>query len=378
MFISCSYVCFGQKQSQSALELKMKGKLDMKKSPEAQVIENLKVFSRRKQVEPKIKSTGNDPDDESDESEEKEIEETSRVSKVVNNNSTPTQNLFDTFTEDEEDDDEFYEQNPVELKNDFDVDQEIESISLNDSDFRDLKLESEPDTYNSSFKAPIIRHSSKKKRIYDNKTDHEPEESNLAHDCALILKRGECVTFGAVESALSQARRRLRFRRPRDLNSIEPEEASINSVGELTEMATRILADRLALDWEDISLGLEQLDTRQTSLWPVCPALFSRPPNCPAFSRYRTHTGQCNNPISGHIGASNMPFVRILPPDYADGVGTPRRSSVSGRELPPARLLALTLHPDFEILSGRHSALYMAWGQLLNHDLSLASGARRK
>lgn len=71
-----------------------------------------------------------------------------------------------------------------------------------------------------------------------------------------------------------------------------------------------------------------------------------------------------------------MPFVRLQPADYGDGVGFARRSSLTGNQLPPARLVAVNLHPDLETPSSDLSVLFMSWGQLVNHDLAQASTAR--
>ena len=196
--------------------------------------------------------------------------------------------------------------------------------------------------------------------------------------CALLLSRGLCISHRAVGLALERARRALRFRRPSGLNSLEPSESTINAVGELNEMATRILASQFGLSLDEIHFELERLDVGQTSLWRTCPAVFRSPPICASPSRFRTHSGRCNNLFGGHLGSANMPFVRLLPPDYGDGVGSPRLSTLTRSPLPPARLLALSLHPDLSNPTDDHSALYMSWGQLINHDLAQASGARGK
>jgi len=196
--------------------------------------------------------------------------------------------------------------------------------------------------------------------------------------CAMALARGGCITYHMVEWAIRNAKRALKFRQPRGLNSLDLSEATINSIGELNELTTRILARRFRLSWEEISFEMEQINIGRTSLWGSCPSFYRSPPRCPLLSRYRSHSGQCNNLLAPNLGSSNMPFVRILPPDYGDAVGAPRLSASTGNQLPPARLLALALHPDIENFSPDQSAMYMSWGQLINHDIALASGARGK
>lgn len=345
-------------------------------------------------------------------------------------NLSPAQLLFEVENteelsqpHDEEDEDEdFYFRNPTDSETpDFDVESEVR---LNDSsDFNDFDDHKAYDTKNfySNKKEPTIitkqteqlQNDGPKHQMVQNFTKfgnpsghpnteisdtlrgflknksekpglvesvaQESYSSNLPQ-CALQLRSGICLTYDMIEWAIDRASDGLRFQPPptRALESPEPTEATINAIGELNEITTRILAQNFNLDWQEITFGLEQIDMSQTSLWDICPAVFRTPPNCRVLTRYRTHSGQCNNLIASHLGTSNMPFVRILPADYSDGVGAPRCSLFSGTQLPPARLVALSLHPDIENVNAQHSVLYMAWGQLLNHDLSLASGARGK
>lgn len=200
-------------------------------------------------------------------------------------------------------------------------------------------------------------------------------------ECAYIIRRpgSDCITYSMIDWAVERARRRLDFQQPGDImRSVELSESTINSIGEVIELSTAILANRFQLTWKEITFDLEQVDTSRTSLWDSCPTVYRSPPSCALLSRYRTHTGQCNNLLGGHLGSSNMPFIRDLPPDYGDWIGAPRRSSISGAELAPVRLIALELHPDIERPSQDFSAMYMAWGQLLNHDMAMASNARGK
>lgn len=347
-------------------------------------------------------------------------------------NLSPTKLLFEVENtgelsqphDEEDEDDDFYIKNPIDTRTpDFDVESELK---LNDSDFNDFDDNKTYDMHSFSptvagnkeilikikperpFKSdmhhsePFLKHitpssnhhhqgniSDTIKGFLEGKSERpgllggiaqESSSSNSLPQCILPLRSGICLTYDMIEWAIERARNVLRFQAPspQELETIELSEVTINAVGELNELTTRILTQNLQLDWQEITFGLEQIDVSRTSLWEVCPAVFRSPPSCQILTRYRTHSGHCNNPIAGHLGSSNMPFVRILPADYADGVGTPRCSSFSGAQLPPARLVALSLHPDIDNVNALHSVLYMAWGQLLNHDLSLASGARGK
>lgn len=199
----------------------------------------------------------------------------------------------------------------------------------------------------------------------------------LQVNCALILSRGICITYSSVEWAIRRARNELNFDiSGDDLRSTEPAEETINAVGELNELVTKHLAVRYQLSWWEIAFELENINMSRTSLWRVCPMIFRQIPLCPLFSRYRSHTGHCNNLIAPYFGSTNMPFVRMVPANYFDGIEEPRRASLTQTPLPPARLVALNLHPTLENPSNEHSSLFMAWGQLVNHDLAMASAAR--
>lgn len=202
----------------------------------------------------------------------------------------------------------------------------------------------------------------------------------MGSNCALYLARNglnNCITFDDVEDAAQRARQRLNFRiSSAQLRSPEPSEATINTVGQLIELTTRNLARRFALSWPEVAFELDQIDIRRTTLWADCPIIYRVSPLCTTMNRYRTHTGLCNNLIATTLGSTMMPFLRMLPGDYGDGVGEPRLSSRSRLPLPPARMVVLALHPNIESPSMEHSNLLMSWGQLINHDVAMASGAR--
>ncbi|XP_063223065.1 uncharacterized protein LOC134531301 [Bacillus rossius redtenbacheri] len=91
---------------------------------------------------------------------------------------------------------------------------------------------------------------------------------------------------------------------------------------------------------------------------------------CDHTSRYRTATGWCNNLRRPEQGKSLRAFVRLLPPQYQDGVGSPRAVSVTGGPLPSPRLVSVSVHPDTSRPHLRYSLMFMQLGQLLDHDLT--------
>ena len=96
------------------------------------------------------------------------------------------------------------------------------------------------------------------------------------------------------------------------------------------------------------------------------------PVSCDVRSRYRTHSGECNNLLANRQGSSHSLQRRILPSTYSDGVSQPRTTSVTGRALPSARRISQTLHQDrLTQEKDGYSLMLMQWGQFLDHDLVL-------
>ncbi|KAL9898920.1 uncharacterized protein ACN427_006840 isoform 1-T3 [Glossina fuscipes fuscipes] len=117
----------------------------------------------------------------------------------------------------------------------------------------------------------------------------------------------------------------------------------------------------------------QKISLRHTELEVMC-----RPreiPLCPISSkRYRTHDGTCNNQDRQRWGAALMPFHRLLPPEYGDGVDS-IRNAADGGPLPSSRFISLLVHGARE---GEASFTLMLaqWGQLLDHDMTSTAQPR--
>ena len=83
---------------------------------------------------------------------------------------------------------------------------------------------------------------------------------------------------------------------------------------------------------------VSKIDTGRTVISDYCPSyLLNR--GC-EIRRYRDVEGICNNLQNPHWGASMIAHSRFLPVSFADGISAPR-ISVTGKELPSARLVSL-------------------------------------
>jgi hypothetical protein len=85
-------------------------------------------------------------------------------------------------------------------------------------------------------------------------------------------------------------------------------------------------------------------------------------PKCPN-SKYRNIDGSCNNLRDPLLAQSNTAFSRLAAPAYADGVNKPR-ISVTGAELPNARLVSSVAATDKNIFDRNLTIFVMQWGQV--------------
>lgn len=233
----------------------------------------------------------------------------------------------------------------------------------------------------------------------------ESQQPELSSDCALILKRtyilkdktndewGDkfvfndidpddkkpeihrsnlCIKHSDVDKAIEEAKHMMKFTKPGDIDSFEASEKSIASVAELSLSTGQILAKKFDLSHDEILNALPMIDMSSSKFFwkDLCPKNV-RPMIC-SKSRYRTITAHCNNLKHPSWGASNTPYSRYLPPDYADGLDLPRASR-DGHPLPSARLISSIVHRDADEPSNDYSSLFASWGQLLDHDMTRAA-----
>ncbi|XP_026492668.2 peroxidase isoform X1 [Vanessa tameamea] len=98
---------------------------------------------------------------------------------------------------------------------------------------------------------------------------------------------------------------------------------------------------------------------------------YCRPPTKPCvLSKYRTQDGSCNNLNNPLLwGASNTPFRRVIPPDYGDGISSPRQGN-NGTKLPSARDVSVTVHRPSYAHDSSFTVMLAVWGQFIDHDIT--------
>lgn len=93
---------------------------------------------------------------------------------------------------------------------------------------------------------------------------------------------------------------------------------------------------------------------------------------------YRTINGTCNNLFFPLNGASHIPFARLLPAEYEDGLSKPKgvNQAKYGDPFAPIwpspRLISWHLIKDTDTVIPGMNHMFMQWGQFLDHDLDLA------
>ncbi|XP_022217876.1 peroxidase isoform X2 [Drosophila obscura] len=88
---------------------------------------------------------------------------------------------------------------------------------------------------------------------------------------------------------------------------------------------------------------------------------------------YRTLDGSCNHLEQPGLGVANNRYGRLLTPKYADGISAPTRS-VTGDELPSARLVSLVAFGEQDVPDPEFTLHNMQWGQIMTHDMSMQAG----
>lgn len=122
------------------------------------------------------------------------------------------------------------------------------------------------------------------------------------------------------------------------------------------------------MSYEDIEKGLPQIDTSKTLVREVCPPFLSGVECRPG--KYRRVDGLCNNLENPTWGAAHTPFQRLIGPLYSDSISSPR-ISVTGHDLPLSRIVSRTIHPDEGYHDHAGTVMIVAWGQFMDHDLTL-------
>ncbi|XP_021946283.1 peroxidasin homolog [Folsomia candida] len=157
------------------------------------------------------------------------------------------------------------------------------------------------------------------------------------------------------------------------INRQAPKSKELARVAYATLRATTVLKEQLAQFRDEIHEN--DILRRTVFQRSSCPTKRQSDECSVSTHQYRTLDGTCNNLKNPYVGSSFQPFARFLPPEYDDGVSTLRKS-ISGNELPSARLVSSSIHKDVSRPSSTFTLMLMQWGQLVDHDLTATSQTR--
>ena len=117
----------------------------------------------------------------------------------------------------------------------------------------------------------------------------------------------------------------------------------------------------------EVSSRVEGVPIKDTMLSEMCPdveATFCFP------QKYRTSNGECNNVKNPMWGVTGAAYLRIIEPQYEDGVGTPRTMNVDGQGLPDSLTISSKLIGTGHDPHPHLTALAAVWGQFVANDIS--------
>jgi len=129
--------------------------------------------------------------------------------------------------------------------------------------------------------------------------------------------------------------------------------------------ASQEIGTRFGLTKDQAGFGLTDFGIGETLIADKCP----KGGPCDAYAPYRNPDATCNNLENPLWASTNQAFQRTLLPQYDDGVWRPKIVSATGTtELPSARLVSVSVVPDFDAPSELDTHNVMQWGQFVDHD----------
>jgi len=139
--------------------------------------------------------------------------------------------------------------------------------------------------------------------------------------------------------------------------------SSQQGIQALTALETsQQLRSQFKLDKDQGRFALPQFSLKGSKISNTCPV---PPTRCIKDAKYRTIDGSCNNPDHPEWGKSNIQLQRLLPPEYEDGVESPRRTG-----LPSARSISTATINSQSKENEKYTLMLMQWGQFVDHDIT--------
>ncbi|XP_015365016.1 PREDICTED: uncharacterized protein LOC107162575 [Diuraphis noxia] len=213
---------------------------------------------------------------------------------------------------------------------------------------------------------------------------YAPIDGVDGNDCAVVLEGSKhfiynsgkgsphrsaahmCITYDTVNRAFLDVQNRHTLLEPND----QWGPVHFARLGELLLDVSQVLTKMYDLSADDVNKFLPAIDTSKTLIRNVCPSCLTRVVCKPG--KYRRPDGLCNNEDNPTWGATMSTFNRLMTPRFSDKLSAPK-ASASGQPLPMARVVSRTIHPDEGLHEHAGTVMLVAWGQFMDHDLTLTA-----
>ncbi|CAG7831042.1 unnamed protein product [Allacma fusca] len=207
---------------------------------------------------------------------------------------------------------------------------------------------------------PVLK-SSSSVRAVDAETVQEALRQAQAADVKRLSTEENMKKNGYVSNRYSPAGRHQSFM------SSSPRAQKISEDGFKMDQASKYIARKLKMPKADAGQIRVDIPEDGTCIPPLnittCVALNS------ATNVYHSSDGLCNNINNPGWGAYNQPYRRVIAPDYADGISSPRVSQ-DGLPLPHPRKISTLIHTDKPTEDSTASLLLPIFGQFIDHDVT--------
>ncbi|KAJ9595022.1 hypothetical protein L9F63_013688, partial [Diploptera punctata] len=121
------------------------------------------------------------------------------------------------------------------------------------------------------------------------------------------------------------------------------------------------------IDDDDCGVFVMSMNMSDTSLGDKCAALYSESNECD--DQYRSLDGSCNHANHQAWGKAHTSYLRLLDPDYADGIQSPRKPK-QGKSLPSARAVSSEMIGDNSVEDNSRTQSLVEWTEFVEHDLT--------
>ncbi|XP_021919989.1 peroxidase-like isoform X2 [Zootermopsis nevadensis] len=127
------------------------------------------------------------------------------------------------------------------------------------------------------------------------------------------------------------------------------------------------------VDDDECGAFVMSMEMNTTSLGDKCAAQYSSSASC--SGKYRSIDGSCNHENHKAWGKVHTSYLRLLEPQYGDGIQEPRKP-VRGKSLPSARLISTGMTKESDSEDTSKTLSLVQWTEFIEHDLVFTPATR--